>query len=765
MVATQITSRTVLGINQRAYQTLKLSLSLNLRHQLLLAVCDNTILQDQLATQLETEIAQLWLNTQRRGDSSPHNPTRLARLDFNPQQPDLVAQIAHWLKEQPRSQEAPERIPSLQIVGIDKMTRQSSMMQHQFLQSLDRIEALLPHLDASVLVWLPWPWFRSIQQSSGQFWQWRSTVFEFVGDPTPIAPDANGQLQQPASTSPSAAPESPTEGILYGENRQSATTAATGYLPADLWNLISEDITEIEQETIPQAMSQAAPSRVPPPPPRHALGGATTAADSDAPAERLEAPEPEIADDVAPVESPVHPEAPVQVASETTLGDPTEAPGETDLEATSAEETSPEIPLSVSLPTEVPAEPPAQNQPFEALEQLKDEQAPPAQIAEAFLGLGHFYREKIETGDAHPDNVEAAIRAYGEALNWMFDADDTIGNVYNDLGTLYWMQAQMGNDRQQLLAGMQHSLEAYKTGLSQTNHKTQPDIASRLYSNVGAVYSTLAAYDQAVDNLKLSVQAYRQALPLCSIEQNADEYATLQNSLGSIYWKLSHYEQPKTCLHRAITAYNEALRCRQPERVPAEYAAVQNNLGIAYWSLSKHERTAFLLKHAIAAYRDALNYRTPHSDPAGCASTYNNLGTAYWELANKVDDTVDPADRYRKNAIIAYEAALKAAQIAATQQPVALDLAAIHHCLGNIHDQLAMSAPQAAAITLHLGKAMRHYLTALGQQPKTSSTYEAMFNALVRNVRYHYDKLGMNGQQQALNHLPSNLLPEVMQNL
>ncbi|MEO1401376.1 MAG: hypothetical protein AAFV72_08970 [Cyanobacteria bacterium J06635_1] len=752
MVATQITSRTVLGINQRAYQTLKLSLSLNLRHQLLIAVCDNTILQDQLAAQLETEIAQLWLNTQRRGDSSPHNPTQLARLDFDPQQPDLVAQIAHWIKEQPRSQDAPERIPSLQIVGIDKMTRQSSMLQHHFLQSLDRIEALLPHLDSSVLVWLPWPWFRSIQHSAGRFWQWRSTVFEFVGDPTPIATDANGHSQPPKSVRPSAAPESPPSGVLYGENRQSATTAATGYLPADLWNLISDDLTEIEQETLPQASTQATPGRVPPPPPRHALGSAP--AETGAPAETLDASATESAADVAAVESPVHPEAPQEADVE-----------ETYPEETYPEETYPEMPISVSLPAESAAEPTTQGEPFDALEQLKDEHAPPAQIAEAFLGLGHFYREKIESGDAHPDNVASAIRAYGEALNWMLEADDTIGNVYNDLGTLYWMQAQMGNDRQQLLTGMQHSLETYKTGLTQTNHKTQPDIASRLYSNVGAVYSTLAAYDQAVDNLKLSVQAYRQALPLCSIEQNADEYATLQNSLGSIYWKLSHYEQPKTCLHRAITAYNEALRCRQPERVPAEYAAVQNNLGIAYWSLSKHERTAFLLKHAIAAYRDALNYRTPHSDPAGCASTYNNLGTAYWELANKVDDTVDPADRYRKNAIIAYEAALKAAQIAAAQQPVALDLAAIHHCLGNIHDQLAMSAPQAAAITLHLGKAMRHYLTALGQQPKTSPTYEAMFNALVRNVRYHYEKLGINGQQQALNHLPANLLPEVMQSL
>ncbi|MEO0458322.1 MAG: tetratricopeptide repeat protein [Cyanobacteria bacterium P01_A01_bin.114] len=756
----------MLGINQRAYQTLKLSLSLNLRHQLLIAVCDNTILQDQLSTQLETEVAQLWLNTQRRGDQSPHNPTRLARLDFDPQQPDLVTQVAQWLKEQPRS--TPQRIPSLQIVGIDKMTRQSSMMQHHFLQSLDKIEVLLPHLDASLLVWLPWPWFRSIQQSASRFWQWRSTVFEFVGDPTPIGSnESNGGLTSEPNR---AAP--PADGVLYGENRASTASATQGYLPGDLWNLISDDLNEIEQETTPAAPAALAQD-VPPPPPKHALGAAVP---SDEPATSAT----DLASAPPPPEAPRETAQPIGDAPQDETAQNRAAQSEV-IQSHAAQDSAAQEDSAAQdnaaqhevLQSETPsgisqqpfAEIEQREQSFVALEQLKDEQAPPAQIAEAFLGLGHFYREKIEAGDAHPDNIEAAIRAYGEAINWMLDVDETIGNVYNDLGTLYWMQAQMGNDRQQLLAGMQNSLDAYKAGIAQTDDKRQPDIASRLYSNVGAVHSTLAAYDQAVDNLKRSVQAYRQALPLCSIEQSADEYATLQNSLGSIYWKLSHYEQPKTFLHRAITAYNEALRCRQPERVPADYAAVQNNLGIAYWSLSKHERTVFLLKHAIAAYRDALNYRTPLADPAGCASTYNNLGTAYWELANKVDDTIDPADRYRKNAIIAYEAALKAAQIAAAQQPVALDLPAIHHCLGNIHDQLAMSAPQSAAITLHLGKAMRHYLTALKQQPKTAPTYEAMFNALVRNVRYHYDKLGINGQQQALNHLPANLLPEVMQNL
>ncbi|NEP15790.1 MAG: tetratricopeptide repeat protein [Leptolyngbya sp. SIO4C1] len=674
MVATQPTSRTILGINQRAYQTLKLSLSLNLRHQLLIAVCDNGILQNQLATQLETEIAQIWLNTQQPEVASPHNPTRLARLEFDPQQPNLVMQVARWVKQQPQSQVSPSRIPSLQVLGIDQMTRQSSMLQHHFLQSLDQIETLLPHLDASLLIWLPWPWFRSIQQSATRFWQWRSAVFEFVSEPTPIGAESAAHPPRPAAAQP------PENGVLYGETRlATASDSAVPYLPADLWNLISHDLYQLEAQA---DAAEAGP---------------------------------------LPKRSPSLPETTAAAAS--------------------------------------PADP------AERLAQLQAQQAPAEDMGQAALALGHSYRTKIETGEAEPATIEAAIAAYQAALTHLPETDEALGSALNDLGTLYWMQAQMQANQQQLFAKMQDSLTAYQQGLAKVDAQRQSDIASRLYSNIGAVHSTLAAYDSAVDHLKQAVQAYRQALPLCAIEQNADEYATLQNSLGSIYWKLAHYEQPKTYLHRAIAAYNEALRCRHPEQTPAEYAAVQNNLGIAYWSLSKQERPIFLLKHAIAAYRDALNYRTPQTDPTGCASTYNNLGTAYWELANTVDADIDPQERYRQNAVIAYEAALKAAQIAAQYQSVSLDLPSIHHCLGNIHDQLALSAPQTAATTLHLSKALHHYLTALAQQTPNAPTYDAMFNALVRNVSYHFEQLGLAGQQQALNQLPAQLLPEVMKRL
>ena len=59
MIAIQPKSRQILGVNQQAYKALKAAMSLNLRRQLLVAVCDNVILQNQLATQLENDLAQI----------------------------------------------------------------------------------------------------------------------------------------------------------------------------------------------------------------------------------------------------------------------------------------------------------------------------------------------------------------------------------------------------------------------------------------------------------------------------------------------------------------------------------------------------------------------------------------------------------------------------------------------------------------------------------------------------------------------------------
>ncbi len=57
--AVSLNSKTYLGHNQAAYQELRLALQLNLRRQLLLAVCDDAALQAQLVQRLETNFSPL----------------------------------------------------------------------------------------------------------------------------------------------------------------------------------------------------------------------------------------------------------------------------------------------------------------------------------------------------------------------------------------------------------------------------------------------------------------------------------------------------------------------------------------------------------------------------------------------------------------------------------------------------------------------------------------------------------------------------------
>ncbi len=638
MVATQLKSRQVLGLNQRQYEGLKTVLQLNLRRQLLIAVCDSDTLQTQLVARLQADLAT------SDNTLDDFGAVGLAQLNFDPGQPDLTLQLVQWLKQ------VPKPAPHLQVVGLDAMTHESMRSQNHFLRSLESIQSLLPHLDSSLVIWLSWPWYRKLEQSAPEFWQWRSGVFTFVGEPVPIVPDT------------AAVP--PVEDGLYGD-------VETTQSP-DIWQILSADLAQLDQTT------------------------------------------------------------------ETTVTAPPNPPESVTTESVTLDVTTLENPL-------------------ETIDQLEEQGATPAEITQAYRALGTHYRDRIEAGDMTPNLLATAIETFERYLHWLPTDDAQRAAGLNDLGTLHWLQAQHQSERSALLEGMNCSAEFYKEGLQCAN--ADADTTSRLYGNLGAVYSALANYDDSITHLKAAATAYRQALPFCSVETSPEEYGTLQNSLGSVYWKLAYYEEPKPHLHRSIAAYDEALRCHHPETSPLEYASVQNNLGIAYWSLSRYERPIFLLKHAIAAYRDALNYRTPTTDPGACASTYNNLGTAFWELANHPEAPADPEGRYKQNAIIAYEAALKASELAPSNL---VDLASIRHCLGSIYDRLARSADNQTEIVGNLDRALVHYIAALKQTPKNAATYTPLFNSLIRNVSAHYELLGLEGQQAALNQVPAELLPEVM---
>ncbi|MEL7495783.1 MAG: hypothetical protein AAGJ95_17725, partial [Cyanobacteria bacterium J06554_11] len=193
MIAIQPKSRQILGVNQQAYQALKASLSLSLRRQLLIAVCDSVTLQEQLATQLETDLARSkWTAISFDSGSQGHDAIALERLQFDPEDGHLPRQVAHWVRQSTLAGglaggPTGGQMPQLQMLGVERMTHQPALSQSQFLRSLEKIEALLPRLNTSLLIWLSWPWLRTIQSSSPTFWKWRSGVFEFVSDPTPTS--------------------------------------------------------------------------------------------------------------------------------------------------------------------------------------------------------------------------------------------------------------------------------------------------------------------------------------------------------------------------------------------------------------------------------------------------------------------------------------------------------------------------------------------------------------------------------------------------
>lgn len=660
MVATQLKSRQILGLNQRQYEGLKTALQLNLRRQLLIAVCDSDTLQTQLVNRLQSDLA-----ASAGAIDDYFGAVAIEKLAFNPSQPDLVVQLVHWLKQ------VSTPMPHLQVVGLGAMTDEPMRSQNHFLRSLESIQSVLPYLESSLVLWVSWPWYRTLEQAAPEFWQWRSGVFMFVGEPVAGAPNATTVPQVDG---------------LYG-------SAQTSHSPsADIWQILSEDLALLDRSLASE-----------------------NAAVADALGRTVDGPN-----------SPNSPE------SRNTPAEPKVTP-------------QPEIVDVTTL-----------DNPLEFLAQLETQGATPEEIAQAYRSLGHHYRDRIEAGEITPNLLATTIETFELYLKWLPTDDEQRAAGYNDLGTLHWLQAQHQSERSALIAGMNRSADLYKTGLTCTT--INDDTSSRLHSNLGAVYSALANYDDSVNHLKAAVSAYRQALSFCSVNTSPDEQGTLQNSLGSVYWKLAYYEQPKPHLHRAIAVYNEALHCYPPETSPLDYAAVQNNLGIAYWSLSRNERPIFFLKHAIAAYRDALNYRTPNTDPTACASTYNNLGTAFWELANHPEAPADHQENYKQNAVIAYEAALKASEL----EPSSLDLASIRHCLGSIYDKMARADDSQPNVIGNLDRALTHYIMALKETPKTAATYEPMFKALVRNVSIHYELLGLEGQKQALNQVPAELLPEVM---
>ncbi|BAY34924.1 tetratricopeptide domain-containing protein (plasmid) [Nostoc carneum NIES-2107] len=720
--------------NRQVYHRLKLALSLNLRRQLFLAVCDDLHLRNQVAARLHSTLAypvgQILYQPEDSLESSTPAYPRLATLRLNLNDPNPIAQINQWLTSYPppiigASKDTPGRplpIPAFQIVGVELLTKQPVAVQRLFLHYLRLSEEYLANqesnsfLESSLLLWVPRPWLSAIQQSAPQFWRCRTGVFMFAGEPTP--------------------------------------TSHNGAYPERFAGSRSLDFDDFEPSLLEEAVAQAELKAV-------------------------ESNELKFEDDLdfepeAPVDTTPPPAVPISTSEILQIEGKQEAP----LAISNNGNKLPQLPslahISKDL-TELVLETinskiiqddediSLAQQMLVEIEKLHSQEASGELLSAAYHRLGNYYRLRIEQGQSNLENIMVAILAYQEAVTFD-ETSPQLPDILNDLGTLYWMLYRTPPNSEEGQTYIEQGIEFYKLALKLISPQTNPETYARVQNNLGTAYGDLARFGNPAESWQQAVIAYNEALRYRTTAMEPLKYAACQNNLGTAYWHLGQYNQPVVNLKKAIAAYNLALAHYSPEYEPLKYGMIQNNIGTAYWNLAQYEQPAHHLKMAIDVYTDALKYRTPAAVPSGCAATENNLGTAYWHLANLSQTTKEQRHKYLQLCIAAYDEALA---LAHSLNPAVLsfDVLSTHNNLGLAHYQIATDQyfnTDKKVRSQHLEAALENHLHALNGLSKQSEAYQTTFSYIVKTVRAFHSELGIQGQNQALSKVPSHLLPEIL---
>ncbi len=710
--------------NRQVYHRLKLALSLGLRRQIFLAVCDDLNLRNQVAARLHSTLAfpvgqVLYQPSDSQEASTPAYP-RLVTLRLNLSDPNPIAQINQWLANYPppivgASQDTPGRslpIPAFQIVGVEQLTRQQVTVQRLFLHYLRSTEQNLSDiesnrfLESSLLLWIPRPWLYAIQQSAPQFWRCRTGIFVFAGEPTPTTK---------GKSSPERFPSSSSRNLDLGNIEQS---------------ILEESVTQEDFDF--QTDTQANRG--------HKL--------QESPLSKLElfAAKPD-------QEEPTH------------KASASNSPSSESLSHISKELT--ELVLATINTT---IEDKDQNlqvqQILHEIGELHSKKVSGGGLAAAYHRLGNLYRLRVEQGHSTLENLMVAILAYQEAITYD-DSSPQVPDILNDLGTLYWMLSRTPPNSEEGQAYIEQGIEFYQLALKLISSQTHSETYARVQNNLGTAYGDLARFSAPAENWQQAVLAYSEAIRLRTSEMEPLKYAACQNNLGTAYWHLAQHNQPVENLKKAIIAYNLALAHYSVEQEPFKYGMIQNNIGTAYWNIAQYEQPQENLQLAIDAYGEALKYRTAANVPAACSATQNNLGTAYWHLATLPQTTNEERQKLLEMCITAYDEALALAH-SLSGVSLSFDAGTTHNNLGLAHYQLVTDPyfhGDKEIRSHHLEAALDNHLHALNVLNKQSEVYQTTIAYIVKTIRAFHNELGIHGQNLALSKIPGQLLPEILPKL
>ncbi|MBW4641422.1 MAG: tetratricopeptide repeat protein [Goleter apudmare HA4340-LM2] len=722
--------------NRQVYHRLKLALSLGLRRQLFLAVCDDLHLRNQVAARLHSTLAYpvgqvLYQPANTQEISTPAYP-RLVTLRLNLSDPNPIAQINQWLGNYPppivgATKDTPGRplpIPVFQIVGVEQLTKQPVAIQRLFLHFLRLIEQYLStpesgrFLESSLVLWVSRPWLSAIQQSAPQFWNYRTGVFAFAGEPTP-------------------------------------TTHNSGY-PERFSTTRSLDLGNLEPSILEEAVAQAE---------LKASAGELKFGDdfdfqTDTPIHRGRKPQ-----DITPTKLELlktgiqQPESLARPSTDTTSSL---------MSLSHVNQELTELVLA-TIDTKAIQNDEDGSQPQQILleiEALHSQEASGEILGAAYHRLGNCYRLRIEQGQSTLENLMVAILAYQESLTYD-ETSPLLPDILNDLGTLYWMLYRTPPNSEEGQTYIEQGIEFYKLALKVISPQTHTETYARVQNNLGTAYGDLARFANPSDNWQQAVVAYNEALRYRTAEMEPLKYAACQNNLGTAYWHLGQYNQPVVHLKKAIASYNLALTYYSAEEEPLKYGMIQNNIGTAYWNLAQYEQPIENLQLAIDVYREALKYRTPANVPSACAATQNNLGTAYWHLANLSQSSKEIQQKYLQLCIDAYEEALALAH-SLSGITLSFDALATHNNLGLAYHQIATDSyfiTDKTTRSQYLEAALENHLQALNGLSKQPEAYQTTFAYVVKTIRAFHDELGIQGQNLALSKVPSQLLGEILPKL
>ncbi|MEW6493711.1 MAG: tetratricopeptide repeat protein [Cyanobacteriota bacterium] len=766
MIVTDIAPQKVSSWNRQTYQRLKLALSLGLRRQIFVAVCDDLSLRHRLASKLHNELGVNSANA----STDLQGYAKLVSLELNLSDPNPLGQMGQWLAQDRQNRISTSAL-AFQILGVERLTRQPPSVQRLFLRRLQAIEHNLLRLESPLLLWLPRPWFHTIQQSVPEFWRWHTGIFEFEGEPTPPPPVG---ASRPES--------SPTAGIFE---------ESPGSFQEDLRSLLAHDLSDVEprsaadirwkkqqqhnrprqqpiapgtptgKNSAPSSPKTSVPKAVPFP---------TSGSQKIVPFAKQDAIAPPKPKEQG-ISRPIKPQAAPPPQGDFNLGDL-----EQEIETLQFDElvSSPQPPLpsakssepaQTALPTSQPQQPPASSPTSEPTSQ------PAESPAQTYLELGHYYRHAIEQGDASEENLMIAIQAYEQALHLLDKSSPQASDILNDLGNLYWMLSRCPSSGQKPLPYIEQAIQSYQLALTKLIAEEAPQTYAMIQNNLGAAYGDLARHKDPAESLAQSVRAYEEALRYRRADNEPLRYASTQNNLGTAYWNLAQHQAPVPSLRSAIAAYEEALSYYSAQSEPLNWAMIQNNLGTAYWNLAQYEQPEIWLDMATYAYQQALKYRTPEDSPAACASTYNNLGTAFWHLADRSGNDPQQQAEYLEECVAAYDKALALSQQLSQQDPpitVNFDVRSTNNNLGLAHYQLAtevQSSLNKEAKLAHLEAALEQHGKACMGIDAQSDAYKTALSYIIKTIRAIYELGGTNGQNRALSKVPGQLLPEILPRL